>query len=134
MSLINSFLIEHSSALNVMKDHSVMWAPQVRTNKWYLSTCLFYPGYPLKSSRVISNSPFITAHLHLTTAIHPATAVPETADFVLLCMHYKFVFIMSQTSPQSHLRKARRSSANKKNSKLLVSHISRNLGHGVRCC
>jgi len=32
------------------------------------------------------------------------------------------------------LRKARRSSAHKKNSKLLVSHISRNLGHGLPNC
>ena len=40
----------------------------------------------------------------------------------------------SLTSPQSHLRKARRSSANKKNSKLLVSHISRNVGHGLPNC
>jgi len=38
------------------------------------------------------------------------------------------------TSPQRHLRKARRSSADKKNSKLLVSHISRNLGHGLPNC
>ena len=35
---------------------------------------------------------------------------------------HKLIWI---TSPQSHLRKARRSSADKKNSKLLLSHISK---------
>ena len=47
-----------------------------------------------------------------------------------------YICLIIITSPQSHFRKACRSSANKKNSKLLVSHISRNLGHGlpVHCC